>query len=448
MRLIKYITWKNITLILFSLSVLLPQGVGIAHPFGLPSLDLPRIATIMLFITFVMYLVSKRPSIATVLGDHSKTIQFLLVIILMVFVSAIYSESPKTSLLWAAGDTCLFFGFAIATLFILSEEGCTKKEFITTLLVIGSVLILWTSIELIIQENLILNRPTWDKAVTDIFLHLHRFWLMPVGPYGYVQSLALALALFGPVFLVLGEYGNRYFKMFFAVLFIVVLFATQSVAAIMAAFVIVIVTMYKSLVSKSVSKIGWWLLGMLMLMLYLIAVFFPISNDYFSWIHFATYLVDGRGSFGARFDNNSALIQHMFSTGHWLLGYGPGSLLDLGRVVTSVYEGGWELRTAPGSVFIWFIEFGIVIGSLIFYMIVSAIVKGLRAADAATNGLAIGLVGFFTIALSSQSPYLWGVALVYVGMIEMWTKEMFNYATENAADEILFDQNEPLQVPT
>ena len=88
------------------------------------------------------------------------------------------------------------------------------------------------------------------------------------------------------------------------------------------------------------------------------------------------------------------------------------------------------------------------IGSLIFYMIVSAIVKGLRAADAATNGLAIGLVGFFTIALSSQSPYLWGVALVYVGMIEMWTKEMFNYATENAADEILFDQNEPLQVPT
>ncbi|OUR64346.1 hypothetical protein A9Q79_07895 [Methylophaga sp. 42_25_T18] len=416
------IPWKNITLLWFSLSVLLPQGVGIAHPFGLPSLDLPRISTILLFITFCMYLVVKRPSIASVLGERFKTRQFLAFIIIMISVSAIFSESPGASFLWVIGDTFLFFGFAFITLFILSEEGCTKHEFITTLLVIGTILILWTSIELILQENLILNRPTWDKSVTDIFLHLKRFWLMPVGPYGYVQSLALALALFGPVFLVLGAQYNRYFKMFFSILFIVVLFATQCVSAIMAAFAfafaIVIVMTY-----KSTSKLGWWLIGILMLMLYLIAVFFPISNDYFSWIHFATYLVDGRGSFGARFDNNLALFQHMFYAGNWFLGYGPGSLMDLGRVVTSVYDGGWDIRTDPGSVFIWFIESGIVVGSLILYMMVMAIVKGLKATDAPTQGLTIGLIGFFTIALSSQSPYLWGVALVYIGMIEVWTMD-------------------------
>ena len=210
--------------------------------------------------------------------------------------------------------------------------------------------------------------------------------------------------------------------MFFSILFIVVLFATQCVSAIMAAFAfafaIVIVMTY-----KSTSKLGWWLIGILMLMLYLIAVFFPISNDYFSWIHFATYLVDGRGSFGARFDNNLALFQHMFYAGNWFLGYGPGSLMDLGRVVTSVYDGGWDIRTDPGSVFIWFIESGIVVGSLILYMMVMAIVKGLKATDAPTQGLTIGLIGFFTIALSSQSPYLWGVALVYIGMIEVWTMD-------------------------
>jgi hypothetical protein len=406
------VSWKNSVLFLFSLSILLPQGVGVKLLTGLPGVDLPRLVIFCLWILFFVYCGVKYNSISHFFNKQPKTIFYILLLIVLQFLSVLTSESPAGSLLWAVGNLVLVFGFAGIVIFILYHEGISIEEFCRCMSIIATVLLAWTFIEIILQENIITHRGAYRKYVVDMYLNINRLWIMPIGPYVVVKPLAAALLLFSPLIYLDKIIKGKKSALLWGLLFIVGVISTQTIGAIIALFIVLVffVIFFKR-------KIGLLLLGVMISLTFLILVFFPEGEKYFT-----TYLTEGRGSFGARFANNLFLLEKLFSVERVLLGFGPGSLSDFARVPTSIYNGGWENRTDPGSIFIWFIETGVIAGSLIVFILIKAVVHGCLSNNMSVKFLTFGLVGFSVLALSSQSPVLWGPAFVYIGMIEMFYK--------------------------
>jgi len=342
------ISWSKLALAMFLLTILLPQGVGIEHPWGLPNIDLPRIAAILLFMMFFAYLMIHRPHPAKLFSAAPGTQLLLVVVIAILFLSALFSESPNASLLWAAGDTIQVFGLAFVVIFFAGLGEHSKSDIMWAIIIVGSVLALCAAVELLIQGPLIKIRNCWDPDVWNLFSHLKRFFHIPNGPYGNGQNLVAALCLFGGNMLLGREQRPVYLQLMLGTLIVIAILGMQSIAGLVACLVMIAIAF-----ELSTGVIRWWPVILLAAITGIVLLFFSVSSthgNHLFWEQMIDYIIEGRGSLPYRLYSDIGLFQNLFAH-QWLLGFGPGSLTDMARVHTPVYHGGWETRTDPGSFF-------------------------------------------------------------------------------------------------
>ena len=414
------VNWKKTVLFLFSFSVLFPPGFGVRFSDSLPGVDIQRLSILFIFFIFPVYIFSRKNRKNRIKGKlfiHTKTEYSLLFIVLIQFLSIFTVNSPFGSLLWAVGNTLLYFGYAFIVVFILSNERITIMEFARVASVISVILLVWTILETIFQANIITYRNMYRAEVVELYSNLTRFWVMPIGPYVYVKALAMSLLLFGPIIYVYKkQYGHKssFIWLWF---FIISIISTQTISAILAmAVMMFLISIYYSWVIGGL--VASTIVGALLIIYFLV----PDSAQYFD-----SYLFEGRGSFGNRYEDLITLFINWFNSGHWLFGWGNGSVGDPDRVASSVYKGLTEDRTNPGSIFIWFIESGMFVGLLILSIFVRAVIFGLKSHNDVLIFLAASLSGFFVMMLSTINTKIFGPALVICGLIDFFTRKTYKH---------------------
>ena len=402
----------RIVLFLFAGTILLPQGVGIRLPYNLPNLDLPRIAAILLAVRLVFVVLSSGK--VRVFGAHALFVLLPLIASWQV-LAAIFSES-EASLLWAVSNLITMCLVPLA--FVASAGGYYRREQIVrflTLLVV--ILAAWSVIELVTQHRLVPVRNLW-VGETQFSLHIRR--VMPglgvqlpyfsIGPYGVSLTLAGVLCLFGGFLLVQGEKSKWQHRGALLLLGVGVL-GTQSRAALIALTAMVAVMVLQRPVSRerltSALVCALALVGA-------VAVSGGLQTSLSLALSQATDASHG-GSLGSRVSAIAVLFSSIDRW--WFIGYGPGSIFNPERVVSSVPGG-----SDPGSFFGFFFESGLPVGLAITWLILSNIWRGLRAHDSNLRAAALGLFGFFVTTLSSLTPWGWGPALCMAGLMESWLR--------------------------
>lgn len=410
--------YSTAALVLFGLSILSPQGVGVRLPAGLPHLDLPRLA---IFALIGLFFLRTSSSGRLPINGAPRTLTILVLLSLWQFVAASASESPRWSLVWATGNLLTYWGFAFAFIVLVDPRGYRGK-IVKTLIGVGTILALWSIIEFGTQGKLFAVRNLWAGAEVQRFSpSLRRIHpgmdidlpLMSIGPYAINLSLASSLCVLGGFLLLRGRKARNIHRVTSA-LFVLGVLATQSRAGVIAAALMIVIStfwrrsgagrLWPLTIVVAIATIAWFS-GEYVRGIVSGAVKF---SDFWNWD-------DSAGSVAGRVLGLRMLFQQI--DGWWLWGFGPGSLFDPERVTTSVV-----VFSDPGSFFALFVESGLMVGLLLTWLMVKSILDGSRSADPDVQAATLGLIGFAFTALISLSPWVWGTALVLAGLIESWSK--------------------------
>lgn len=425
------INWKKTILFLFSISILFPTGFGIRIDPSYPGLDIQRLSILFIFIIFPIYCFKKSKLQSKIL-IHTKIELFLLFIIFIMFISIITVDSPWGALLWAFGNKFLYFGYSFIIIFILANERIELIEFTKTVSIISIVLIIWVMLETILQTNIITYRNMYDPEIVNLFSNLTRIWVMPIGPYVYVKALAMALILFGPMAYIYKKRNGGRYAIVWLLLFVLSVLSVQTISALFALCIMFFLSLfYYSKRGALISLIG---ISTLIFLIYIITPSDIIQElntspnskvccsavDYY----FDYYLFDHpRSSIYTRLSHLGLLFTDWLENDRWLFGWGSGSMVDPARVNSSIFKKYHEANIYPGSFFIWFLELGIFVGTLIFFIFLRAIMIGLNSRDNVLILFAISLSGFFIMMLSTVNTNVFGPALVIAGLIEYFSKK-------------------------
>ena len=425
------INWKKTVLFLFFISVLFPPGFGVRIMPSYPGLDVQRLSILFIFLIFPIYFfnhyVSKNKFLI-----HTKIEFLLLSIIFIMFVSVITVESPWGSLLWATGNTFLYFGYSFIIIFILANERIELMEFTKTASTISIILLLWVLLETILQTNIITYRNMYKTEVVDLYSNLTRIWIMPIGPYVYVKALAMALILFGPIAYIYNKQRGKKNAIIWFFLFIFSIVSVQTISALFGIFIMFI--LYVIYYNRRFALYFFIGVPALIFLIYLIiptAVIEQINSSPNSKVccsavdyYFDYYIFDHpSGSIKIRFLHLKILFLNWFENWKWLFGWGNGSLANPERVVTSIFDDYDPENSYPGSFFIWFLESGIFVGMFIFFIMLRAIIIGLNSHNDILIIMAISLTGYFTMMLSTTNSKIFGPALVICGLIEYFSRK-------------------------
>jgi len=271
----------------------------------------------------------------------------------------------------------------------------------------------------------------YKKEVVDLYSNLTRIWIIPIGPYVYVKALAMALILFGPIaYLYNKQLGKKHAIIWFF-LFIFSIISVQTISALFAMFnMFILYLIYHN------RRIVLYFFIVVPTLIFLIYLFIPSAVieqlnkspdaevccsavDYY----FDYYIFDHpTSSINVRFMNLKILFLNWFENWKWLFGWGNGSLGDPERVVSSIFDD-YVPTIIPGSFFIWFLESGIFVGMFIFFILLRAIIIGLNSHNDILIMMAISLVGYFTMMLSTINSKILGPALVICGLIEYFSRK-------------------------
>ena len=404
--------WINFILIGVGATVLLPQGVGLKFEESLPSLDLPRLACLIIEIHGLFYVLVnfKRINRGDFIGNVSRNTYG---IILLCFIADLISSLNATqsySIVWFTGDVVQIYALAFFVLFILQVEKVEIALPIRCFITLGIVLGIWLLAEVIFNKHFIYDRNLWSKEVVYHLHSLKRFFILPMGPYAYVQSFVYAICLFlgGTIFL------DGLKRFFFIILLLSVLLFSQMISAIFLCLAIILYLIIKIKIKECLFVI---LVCSLIFFGFYLA--FPPNNFSYTSMHHFWYAFDGgRGSITYRFDNLIYLFNRVYEDSKFFTGFGMGALRDMNRVPTNIYLPGYQFRTDPGSFFIWFFEGGLLLWLSFIALFINAIYLAFKSTTSLEKYLCGGIAGFFIIALSSQSPYLWGQAIIFVGILE------------------------------
>lgn len=409
--------YSTVALILFVLSILLPQGVGFRLPGGLPNLDLPRLAVLVLLgLFFLKGLSSGRISI----NGAPRTLTLLFLLSVWQFISALVAESPSEAMIWAVGNTCNFWLFAFAIISLAGHKikhHQVAKAFATA----GIILAVWSIVELITQKKIFALRNIWAESELQLFsTTLRRVYpslgielpLMSIGPFATNHALSGALcALGGFLIFYQCKLGKRCWIT--TVIFILAIMATQSRTGIIAATLMILISI---IWDKSGMK--RFLPLIIVTAMFLIAIVWLDLEQIIAYsFRFSDFTGEKEsvGTVAARAFGLQLLFEQIDKW--WLFGAGPGSLFDSDRVISSI-----KIYSDPGSFFAFFVESGLPAGLMLSWLILTSIVDGIRSADLFTRAATIGIIGFSVTALVSLNPFGWGITLVLAGMVESWSK--------------------------
>lgn len=411
-------TVTRITMVLVAGAILLPQGVGLPLPGGLPNLDLPRLAMVG-----VILLLAARVLTTGGLAERGapRTLALLAGLMILQMASAAASEAARGSTIWAVGNllTTWLFAFAVISL----TGGIPHQDKVVRVLtVVAALLCVWSVAELVTQHKLVPVRNLWTGETTSFSTTLRRqvpgsstfLPLMSIGPFAVNLTLAAFLCALGGFLLVRRRSTSTKRHGLSVALLILAVLGTQSRAGFMglAAMVVINLASFGSFRERRRLILMGAAAG---------ALVWLVGGDQFS-LAFGTAYSDavgadgGAGSFGSRL-GGLGLLAEQFSQ-WWLLGFGPGSLFDMDRVPTSL-----QVQSDPGSYFAFFVESGLIAGLMLTALVGLSIRDGLRSRVIETRAAALGLTGFWVTTLSSITPWGWGIALVLAGFIESWTRE-------------------------
>lgn len=408
--------WIQFVLIGLCGTILLPQGVGFKFGVSMPNLDLPRLACLITELLGLIFILInfKRISKGDFIGNVSRNTYGL---ILLCFIAELVSSLNATqsySYIWLIGDTVQIYALAFIVLFICQVERVGEALTIRYFMAVGIILGIWLVAEVIFNKHFIYNRNLWTQ---ETLYHLHslkRFFIMPMGPYAYIQSFLYAICLFlgGTIF----QNGRKRF--FFIIFILCLLILSQMISALFLCIILIIYLFVNS-------KMKEFLLATLILslLIFSIFIFFPPNNISYTSVHYLWYAFDGgRGSISYRVDNLVYLFNRVIEESNFLNGFGMGALRDMNRVPTNIYLKGYEFRTDPGSFFIWFFEGGLLLWLSYFALFMNAVLFAFKSSTSSEKYLCGGIAGFFIISLSSQSPYLWGQLIIFIGMLEYFVR--------------------------
>lgn len=388
---------------LLALVFLLPHGIGFSHPFGLPNIDLPRLALFGFhaFALRALYLNAPQDLFSGSIGRARAALLFMG---FWQFLAALFSVAVGGSFISAIANWLNIFGLAF--LVISQRFFCEKRDqWANIFLTIGLILTLWALGEALLQERFITHRNTWSADMLDYSVRLRRLYLLAIGPYPNNQYLGIALCAFSGFLL----RSSRY-KIVIGIGLSVGLLSTAFVAGWLAFMLILLLNLSFSADRKN---IGEWLplvvfLGGLALIW---RVGIPDGNVIDTdWAFLGNDDADNRGSFAARWRGLVYASSQILS--HPLMGFGPGAIGDIKRVPTTLV-----LSTDLGSWPVFFIESGLPVGILVFVLVSVAIVTGLRSRDELAISSALGLTGIAVTGLSSPVSYFWGLAFVMCGAV-------------------------------
>ncbi len=408
-------TATRLTMALFAGSILLPQGVGLPLPGGLPNLDLPRLA----MLAVILLLVVKVTSTGRLdVRGAPRTLTLLAALSVWQMVSAAASEAPRGATVWALGNllTTWLFAFAVISL----AGGMKRREQVVRVLTVVAVLLsLWSVAEMVTQHKLVPVRNLWSGEESQSFsTSLRRLIpgssialpLISIGPFAVNLTLAGVLCTLAGFLLVRGRTSARWHRFHIALLALA-LFATQSRAAILAFAVMVVINLAAIGTLRERRRLIMVVAGALVLLLGGTQLWLALSTAYAD----AIAADSSSGSLGSRV-GGLRLLADQFNR-WWLVGFGPGSLFDGDRVPTSI-----QVFSDPGSYFAFFVESGLIAGLMLTALVVLSVRDGLRSRMVETRGAALGLIGFWITTLSSITPWGWGIALALAGLVESWTR--------------------------
>lgn len=421
-------------LVCFALILLAPHGVGISHPFGLPNIDLPRISFLILFLA-ASTVIWKTGLVA----PRSRAVRFLQVGLLICglwqFVAAAAAQTPTGSLLWAAGNWFIIWGFALA---VVSQPDFQRHpERLTSILFyVGLILAIWGTGEWLTQERLITNRNAWSPDVVGQLQSLSRLYRLSFGPYPDNHYLGIALCASSGFLLV----GSRA-RTWIGVALSLAVLSTVFRAAWIAFFIILLTNFIRS---KERLQVKTWL--PILVFAGGAAILFNngiltgdltnSGNSTYSENNAHSRIVassndvahpgnredllscnpDGglnpahlRTRAIAIFCSMSQVIDHAS------MGFGPGVRKDIRRVQSDLKMPATDL----GAIFEVFVESGLGVGLWLVGILSWSVIVGIRSNDEMARSAGLGLLGIFICALSSPTTYFLGLALVLAGLIQV-----------------------------
>lgn len=402
-------------LLFFGLSLLLPHGVGFQHPFGLPNIDLPRLAVLSLNLAALSLVVQFRRQLACFL-EPAPPIQWLLILIgVWQFIAAAFSSSPKGAFLWAFGNWLTLWGLA----FVIIAAGQSRDYWgalVAILKIVVLIVMIWATLEWVTQERIITYRNTWSEDVLQNSLELKRLYRLSVGPYPNNHYLVLILCSLGGFVL-----GSRRGYLLKSSLLVAAVASTGAAAGFAAFFVMLVANLF---LGKRLAAA--WPLFLFVALMATIAVTDLTPYAFLtSGIDSATHTpltLDDRGtsapihpgSLQARLMNTWSVFLQTLQ--HPLFGFGPGAVGDMARVHTSL-----QSSTDLGSLFLHIAESGLTVGFALLAALGISLVRGYRSRAPEPRAAALGLAGFVIVSMSSPVTYFWGLAFVLCGVIGFYS---------------------------
>ena len=185
-------------LCLLAAFLLLPHGIGFDHPFGLPSLDLPRLSVFLLnLVAFSILIIHSTSSKRKRLFLPAPQVQVCLVLIgAWQVLAALASAFPKAALMWALANWVMLWGLAFSVNAMSQFDGFSE-HLINLLKAVAIILALWALGEWVTQGRVVTFRNTWPDDVLLNSLELKRIYRLSIGPYPCNHYLGVVLCTLG-----------------------------------------------------------------------------------------------------------------------------------------------------------------------------------------------------------------------------------------------------------
>ena len=400
---VRSLSVQNIAvLFLLTAFLVLPHGIGFDHPFGLPSLDLPRLSALLLNLVALSIFIHRIRN-AKKLFLPAPQVQVCLVLIgAWQVLAALASATPKGSLIWALGNWVMLWGLAFSVNAMSQFDGFSE-QLIKMLKAVAIILALWAWGEWVTQDRVVTFRNTFPPHVLANSLELNRMYRLSIGPYPCNHYLGILLCTLGGFLLmdrrrlllgsllIGGVLSTGFVAGFVGFAIMLVLFGGLSRSWLAVIFLSVLLACTVTAITLG-QPTGLQL---------------PLEAPY-------AYLLAGSDNMSSpimRIRNNEHMLHQALA--HPILGFGPGAVGDPARVPSAL-----EFWTDTGGIIVHIVESGYIVGVVMIFILCMSIWKGIRSRDSISQGGALGLIGFAFTQLSTPIAFFWGIAFIICGLIE------------------------------
>ena len=440
-----------LALVLFCLTIISPQGIGVRFSLSLPHIDLPRI-----FIIFTIVI----SSVLLLMGRWRTTVESapvscsaLIMMLIWCFSTASLSESPLESVLFVARIMTIGPLYSLAFCVLADDPSYKKETYLFMVLTVG-LLILYSNLEFISQKYLVpiswrtcfYNIDSYDWVLRRV---LRRGgFILSQGPYVWNHTLGGMFCVFsGLVWLVVEK--RKFIGMVFCSMFFVAVYATGMRATTIAVTMSMLVWLvYRKKIENMVrisialcsasifcllkiDKEFFWqglfhvadisnsaeIVSSKVLNLDFVLVGKMIEKFSFGLISYDTaeILLRETGTVGIRL---TGMLQNIGKIDDWwLFGYGAGAFMAPTKVSSLAVQ-----YDDPSLFLVFMFEYGLPLALLIGLLILYALFQGFRNSKFGTWPLAIGVLSWSIFSLSSWAVWPMLPAFVMVILIEKWSK--------------------------